>query len=192
MPFYRLAFRKHYKNQLIFNDFVSMSTIFLHRIIVRLNPKNVKFHWFSMVFWFLRFGPKSTSWGISGPLESSRCVHLDVASSTCADFRKWYNSSIEMAQNVFDNDFKCAHVASKSRARVEVQLPLFLRPGPLFCIFRCSKIDEILIKWSKIIKIDPLTSILGVFARRNRSRTQVIRTFSVFYVYVFWRNRTRT
>ena len=83
-------------------------------------------------------------------------------------------------------------MSRQSRARVEVQLPLFLRPGPLFCIFRCSKIDEILIKWSKIIKIDPLTSILGVFARRNRSRTQVIRTFSVFYVYVFWRNRTRT
>ena len=71
-------------------------------------------------------------------------------------------------------------MSRQSRARVEVQLPLFLKPDSLFCIFGCSKIDEIFIKWSKIIKIDPLTSILGVFARRNRSRTQGIPIFRFF------------
>ena len=70
-PFYCFDFRKHYKNQWIFNDFVATSMILSHCLIARLNPKNVKFHWFSMVFWFLGFGPKSPIWRLLGLLAAS-------------------------------------------------------------------------------------------------------------------------
>ena len=68
-PFYSIDFWKHDENQLIFNDFVLTSTILLQCTIVRLNPKNVKFHWFFNGFLIFTFrtkidllGPFRTSW----------------------------------------------------------------------------------------------------------------------------------
>ena len=109
---------KHYKNQLNFNDFVLTSTILLHRVIARLNPKNAKINWFFNCFLNFTFRAKIAHFDPFGPLGGLR---LDLLLWTRADFQKSYKFPIDFVQNAILGRLFCLQVGSKSGVIVDAK-----------------------------------------------------------------------
>ena len=103
---------------MIFNDFVATSMILSHCLIARLNPKNVKFHWFFNGFLIFRFRAKIAHLAPFGPLGGLR---LGLSFSTHADFQKSYKSPIDFAQNAFFGRPFWPQIGSKSGVLVEAK-----------------------------------------------------------------------
>ena len=122
----------------MFNDFVLTSTILLHRVIARLNPKTAKVNWFFNGFLIFTFRAKIAHFDPFGPLGGLR---LDLLLWTRADFQKSYKFQIDLVQNAIYNPSFWDHEASKIGVRVDINMLIFPKENSLFCIFRDHKMD---------------------------------------------------